>query len=208
MLRCAFSCVLIVLSATWLNAQSRPSGASRTTPFDSVLELVADATQETAPSGLDLDVRVMIWAPTALLPVSFLRLTHTPGGELQPNLFVWWLQPAGVPPDRLPQNRRCSAPGRDTPVCVASIEAVDRVDWGAVLANIFASRACSISFGEHVSVTMDAGDLAVRVYEAGTERYQEYKCNAPRGSARAGASQAAQVMDVLDKAAVATRQRW
>jgi len=150
----------------------------------------------------------MVWAPTALMPVPFLRLAHTQGGDLQADVFVWWSHAAYVPDDRLPQNRRCRAPGQSSPVCVAKIDVAGSVDWGHQLANIFASRACSLSLHSGpVRVVADAGDLVVRVYEAGTDRYEEYSCNAPRGDTSAGARQAAEVMDVLEKAVTAARRQ-
>lgn len=196
--------VLMLLSATSsLDGQSRPEGRSRIPAFDSVVALIHDSTLEPASGRLDLDVQVMIWGPTALLPVPFLRLTHTPGRDIQAQLFAWWLHPASVPPDRLPSERRCSVSGQNTPVCVAKVESVGGVDWGELLAGIFASRACSLWLSGPLSVTADAGDLVVRVRERGNDRYEEYVCNAPRGSSRPGARQAAQVMDVLEKAVAA-----
>jgi hypothetical protein len=197
--------VLILLSTTsWLKGQSRP--ATRTRAFDNVIALAKASAQEPSPVRLDLDVQVLVWAPTALVPVPFLRLTHTPGNDLQANVLVWWLQSSAVGPG-LPLDRRCGAPGQDTPVCVAQIEVAGSVDWGEVLANIFASRACSLWFSGPLSVTADAGDLVVRVYEPGTDRYEEYMCNAPHGASGAGARHAAQVMDVLQKAATAARRQ-
>jgi hypothetical protein len=200
--------VLILLTATsWLHGQSRPAGRTLFPAFDNVIALAKESTQGPSPVQLDLDVQVLVWAPTALLPAPFLRLTHAPGGDLQANMFVWWLQPAGVPSDRLPPNRRCGMPDQASPVCLAKIEVVGSVDWGELLANIFASRACSLSLRSGpVSVTTDAGDLVVRVYEANTDRYEEFKCNAPQGASRAGAYQGAQVMEVLQKAATAARR--
>jgi hypothetical protein len=55
-------------------------------------------------------------------------------------------------------------------------------------------------------VTADAGDLIVRLYEPGTDRYEEYMCNAPQRASKPGARQAAQVMDVLEEAAAAARR--
>ena len=91
--------------------------------------------------------------------------------------------------------------GDASSVCVAKIDAVQTIDWGEVLADIFASRACSLSLRSGpVAITTDAGDLVVRVYEPGANRYEEYLCNAPRHDSRAGARQASEVMDVLQKA--------
>lgn len=200
--------VLFLLSASsWLDGQSQPAGRSRFPAFDNVIALTRESTEEPSSVQLDLDVRVMVWAPTALRPVPFLRLTHTPGRDLQANVFVWWLRSAGVEPGRLPPGKRCGAPAQDTPVCVAKIDVVGSVDWGELLANIFASRACSLWFSGPLSVTADAGDLVVRVYEPGTDRYDEYMCNAPHLSSGAGARHAATVMKVLEKLEIAARQR-
>lgn len=200
--------VAILLGATAsLDGQSQHEGRSRVTAFDGVVALINDSTPEPSSGRLDLDVQVMVWAPTALLPFHFLRLTHTPGRDIQAQLFVWWLHPAGVPPDRLPADRRCSASAQNTPVCVAKVEGGGGVDWGELLAGIFASRACSLWLSGPLSVTADAGDLVVRVRETGNDRYEEYVCNAPRGASRPGARQAAQVMDVLEKAVAAARRQ-
>jgi hypothetical protein len=198
--------LLLLTALPASGGQSRPADVrTPQSAFDSVVALTEQPTQEGPTGKLDLDVQVMIWAPTALLPVPFLRLTHTPGRDIQSDVSVWWLHPASVPADRLPTDRRCSAPAQRTPVCVANIE-VAGVDWGAVLVDVFASRACSLWYAGPLRVVADAGDLVVRVYEPGTGRYEEFMCNAPAGDSRPGAGQAARVMDVLSKAALAARQ--
>jgi hypothetical protein len=201
--------VLVMLSATFsIGGQSGPAEGTRFPAFDSIGALIKDSAHGLSPARLDLDVQVMVWAPTAMVPVPFLRLTHTPGGDLEANGFAWWLRSSGVALSEWPSNTRCSTPGQGTPVCVAKLDLGGSIDWGDLLADIFASRACSLSLGSGpISVTADAGDLIVRVYEPGTDRCEEYSCNAPRGDSRAGARQAARVMDVLERALAAARRR-
>ena len=172
------------------------------------MALTKESAHGLSPARLDLDVQVMVWAPTAMVPVPFLRLSHTPGGDLKATGFAWWLRSSGVAPGEWPSNARCSTPGQGTPVCVAKVDLGGSIDWGDLLADIFASRACSLSLRSGpISVTTDAGDLVVRMYEPGTDRYEEYSCNAPRGGSRAGARQAARVIEVLGRALAAARGR-
>jgi hypothetical protein len=189
-----------------LDGQLPPESRSRLAAFDNLVALTNDSTLEPSSGRLDVDVQIMVWAPTALVPVPFLRLTHTPGRDIEASLFAWWLHPAGVPPDTLPPDRRCSTSAQNTPVCVARVQSIGSVDWGELLAATFASRACSLWLSGPVSAMADAGDLVVRVREPGDDRYEEYVCNGPRGASRPGARQAAQVMDVLEKAVAAARR--
>lgn len=191
--------LLFVLSTVpSLEAQSVSSLRNRKSAFDNVLGLVKEVRQP-EPLALDLDVAAMIWAPTALLPVPFLRLIRFPGGDLSADVFVWWLHPADVDSSRLPQNRRCSKPGQGTAVCVARVDVTEQPDWSQLLVEIVGSRVCDfvLSSGP-LTVTADAGDLDVRVYRRGRQ-FEEYSCNAPRGNARPGAREAAHVMDVLEQ---------
>jgi hypothetical protein len=209
MLRLALLIVLLLVNATaWLGGEFQAPPGTRFSAFDKVVALVGEQWKHPTPERLDLDVEVLVWAPTALLPVPFVRLSHTPGEDLQAELFVWWLHPANVEAGRLPPDRRCSVPEQDT-VCVAKIDVVEGIAWGELLADVFASRACARWLSsEPMTVVGDAGDLVVRVHERTASRYDEYVCNAPHVfTSRPGARQAARVMDVLAAAAAAARRR-
>jgi hypothetical protein len=91
--------VFVLLSATFSpDGQSRSAARTRFPVFDSVVALTKESGQELSPARPDLDVRVMVWAPTALVPVPFLRMTHTPGGDLEASGFAWWLRSSDVAP--------------------------------------------------------------------------------------------------------------
>ena len=92
-------------------------------------------------------------------------------------------------------------------MCVAEIGISEPVDWGSMLVDIVAARVCSMRLTQGgVGVTYDAGDLDVRMDSAGVS--EAYWCNAPRNSLRAGAREAARVMDVMEKLDNDARSRW
>ena len=141
---------------------------------------------------LDLDVSVAVWSPMALGPVPFLRLTHTVGGDLTGDLYAWWMAPVG---SQLP-NRICTPRDEGVQVCVAKVGVAKPVDWKSLLVDVVAARVCSMQLTSGpIAVTTDAGDLVVRLSSEG--KTETYLCNAPRYDGRAGAAEAARVMDVL-----------
>jgi hypothetical protein len=191
-------CALIVLSsAMCLTAQS-PTSLGGGPAFEAADALIRSTDPTPRPVPLDLDVSVAIWAPTALWPSPFLRLTHAPGTELTGDLYVWWRPPADIEPSKLPRDPKCRPPSEGAPVCIAKVAVSERIDWGALFVDIVAARVCSMTLTSgDFGMMFDAGDLDVRIYSAGTS--DTYWCNAPRNSFRAGAREAARVMDVLEK---------
>src|SRR5262245_444574 len=108
------------------------------------------------------------------------------------------MPPVRPDPRARPLNPICTPRGEDWPVCVARIEISEQVDWQSLLMDIVAARACSMTLTPLPnSIMHDAGDLDVRLSVAGN--VETYWCNAPGGSARAGAREAVRVMDVLGK---------
>jgi hypothetical protein len=196
-----------VLSTTVSFEAQSTSPASGKGWFDNLLVLVKGLDEQPPVLPFDLDVNVAVWAPTALQPVPFLRLTHVPGGDdMKADFYVWWMPPANVHPQVLPRNPHCSPSSQGSTVCIAKVEILDKIDWSAILVDIAATRVCAFALTGTVTIGFDAGDLEVRMYSK--DQREEYSCNAPRGSARAGAREAARVMDVLEKLAIEARSRW
>lgn len=166
---------------------------------DNLLSLLDDPEPEHLRKYRDLDVAVLMSSGTAPMPLPFLRLTQRPGQELKADLAVWWRQPAGVPDDRLPARRRCNPPGTPAAVCVAPVDIAGTHDWMALLADIYASRTCEL-FTHNVGVTLDAGDLFVRV-DSRRGGFQAFSCNAPRAIDLPKNRAAARVLTELEQLA-------
>jgi hypothetical protein len=190
-----------LLSSTICLAAQSPTPA-----FEAADALVHGADSEPRSVSLDLDVSVAIWAPTRSVPNPFLRITHVPGADLTADLYVWWMPPGGIAPSKLTRDPQCRPPSQGVRVCIARIGVSQQIDWGSLLVDIVAARVCSMRLtSAGVGMAFDTGDLDVRMYSTG--KSEAYSCNAPRGSARAGAREAARVMDVLEKLANDARTR-
>ena len=144
------------------------------------------------------EIRILNWTPTAMIPMSGLRLVQT-GSETRAQLILAWHADVSPNVRRPAPTAQCDRDGPHS-ACVEVLDLSDSrppfgSDWTALFGELLAMPSCEDPAGP-VTVTTDSGDLAMRIIEG--RRSREYYCNAPRGRHTPAGRQAAALLDYLD----------
>ena len=151
--------------------------------------------QSSSPS----EIRVLNWAPTAMIPMSGLRLVQS-GAEIRVQLIVAWH--ADVSPSvRQPGVTAHCDPGSPATACVELVDVSHlrppfSASWNALFDALLEMGPCEDPNGP-ITVTSDAGDLVMRLVTGSGAR--KYFCNAPRYKRTPAGRQAAALLDYLDE---------